>query len=761
MNKLKLPYFHPPKPPPPPPPRTAGTTTTTKSLNATISRLSTQGFHRDVLLTFTSMLNSTTTAPDAFTYPSLLKACTSLSLFSLGRSLHQQIIVNGFISDPYISSTLINFYAKFRNIAYAHKVFDRMPERNIVPWTAIIGCYSRAGDIKNAFFMHNSMQHEGIQPSSVTILNLLSGVSESRDVNVLHGCVIKNGYMCDVVLVNCLLSVYAKCGRVEDARELFELLDGKDTVSWNSLINAYSIAGNLNEVLKLLLRMRVENTEPDQQTFGSLVSAVSREGSIEVGRVVHGQIVTYGFELDKHVETSLVALYSRCGMLDDALRIFDRASEKDIVFWTAMISGLVQNDSADRALIVFREMLASRVVPSTASMACALAACAQLGSIKLGTSIHCYMLRQQMALDIPIQNSLVSMYAKCNLLEQSFTVFSMMRERDVVSWNAIVAGYAQNGYLSNALKIFNEMRVARQQPDSITIVSLLQSCASIGAYHQGKWIHNFVLRSHLGPCIRIGTSLVDMYAKCGDLESSRKCFDIMPQHDTVSWSTIIAGYGSHGKGEAALELYYKSLENGLVPNDVIFLSVLYACSHNGLVDSGMILFESMRNNYKIEPKIEHKACIVDLLCRAGRVQEAYNFYRKMFSEPMVDVLGILLDACRNCGNEELGCVIAKEMSGFEPSDGGKYVQIAHSFASMAKWDGVGEAWLQMRSLGLKKLPGWSFIEMHGTITAFFTRHSSHPQYADIVSMLTNLTDDSKEVGLVADYEDLVFDSDVL
>lgn len=640
-------------------------------------------------------------------------------------------------------------------------MFDTMPQRNIVPWTAIIGCYSRVGDMENAFFMYNSMQYEGILPSSVTILNMLSGAPEIDHVDVLHGSAIKRGYTYDVFLMNCLLSVYAKCGRVEDARELFELLDEKDIVSWNSLINAYSTIGNLSEVLKLFLRMRAKNVEPDKQTFGSLVSAVAKAGNIGLGRVAHGQIVTSGFESDKHVGTSLVISYFRCRKVEDALRVFERAADKDVVFWTSMISGLVQNDAADKALRVFHEMLASRIQPSSATMACVLAACAQLGYIKLGASIHCYMLRQKMSEDIATQNSLITLYAKCGLLEQSFTVFSLMRERDVVSWNAIVAGYAQNGYLSKAIYLFHEMGVAQQKPDSITVVSLLQACASLGAYHQGKWIHTYIFRSNLGPCIRIGTALVDMYAKCGDLNSARKCFDRMPEHDTVSWSTIIAGYGSHGKGETALEMYSKFLQNGHSPNDVIFLSILCACSHNGLVDSGIALFESMRHDHKIEPKTEHLGCVVDLLCRAGRVKEAYNFYRKMFREPLVDALGIILDACRYTGEEELGCIVAKEISAFGPADAGKYLQVAHSFASMERWDGVGEAWAQMRSLGLRKLPGWSFIEMHGKITPFFTCHTSHPQYSDIASMLRNLTAETKELVLDSVDDLWFFDSDVV
>lgn len=629
-----------------------------------------------------------------------------------------------------------------------------MSHRNIVPWTTIIWCYSHAGDIRNAFLLYNTMQFEGILPSPVTILNVLSGISESGHADVLHACIVKSGYVSELALMNCLLSVYAKCGRVEDARKLFELLDKKDIVSWNTLISALSTVGNLTEVLNLFCRLRLNNLETDQQTFGSLVSAVAREGSIEVGRVVHGLIITSGFELDKHVGTSLVSLYSRCRKVDDAFQIFYQAEDKDVVFWTAMISGLIQNDSADNALRLFQKMLVSRMMPSSATMACVIAACAQLDSIKHGKSIHCYILRQRMTVDIPMQNSLVSLYAKCGFLEQSCSIFSKMDERNVVSWNAIVTGYAQNGYLSKALLLFHEMRSANQLPDSITVVSLLQACASIGAYHQGKWIHSYVLRSCLGPCIRIGTALVDMYAKCGNLDSSRKCFDIMPEHDSVSWTAIIAGYGSHGKGETALKMFSEFLQSGMAPNDVIFLSVLYACNHNGLVDSGMILFESMIHEHKIEPKIEHLACIVDLLCRAGRVQDAYNFYRKMFETPVVDVLGILLDACRKNGHEELGRTIAEEISEFEPADAGMYVQLAQSFASMARWDGVGEAWVQMKSHGLRKAPAWSIIEMHGTFTPFFTQHSSHPEYETIASILRILTDDMERLALTSEYEDL-------
>lgn len=699
-------------------------------------------------------------APDAFTYPSLLKACTSLSLQFHGLFFHQHVIVNGFSSDPYIATSLISFYSKVGRIDIAHKVFDTMPERSIVPWTAIIGCHSRGADSNSAFYLYNKMQYEGIKSSSVTILAMLAGISEGDQLKCLHSCVVKCGFEHNLVLINCMLSVYGKCGMIEDAKNLFELIVNKDIISWNSLVSVYASVGNMRDILRLLYRMRIAGVEPDQQTFTSLVPVIAKEGNARLGEWVHGQIITTGFALSAHVETSIMGMYLKYGNVNNAHRIFERAKEKDVVFWTAMISGLVQNERADKALEIFRQMLISRVMPSSTTLASAFAACAQLVSHKLGTSLHGYILRHRIALDTPSQNALVTMYAKCGCLGESFAVFRMMEERDVVSWNAIVAANAQNGRLREALCLFNEMRATLKKPDSVTVISLLQACASIGAHQQGKWIHAFAIRSCLGPCIRIDTALVDMYCKCGNLDIARKCFDSIQQHDIVSWSTIVAGYGSHGRGETALDMYSKCLQEGFEPNHTIFLSILYACSHNGLIDQGICLFESMIKDFGIKPELEHRGCIVDLLCRAGRVEDAYDFYKKMFPEPVVDVLGILLDACRSKGKAELADTVANEISLLKPVDPGKYVQLAHSYASMANWDSVGDAWGQMRSLGLKKIPGWSFIELHGTIVTFFRGHIYHPQSEDTMWVLKILSKEIRELLLSPIHEDFMIESEV-
>uniref|UniRef100_A0A7N0TMV1 Pentatricopeptide repeat-containing protein n=1 Tax=Kalanchoe fedtschenkoi TaxID=63787 RepID=A0A7N0TMV1_KALFE len=715
----------------------SSTSPLTKSSNAIINRLSSEGAHHAVLQRFSSMLTYSI-PPDAYTFPSLLKACAFLGLPSLGSLFHDRAVVSGCSSDAYVASSLINFYARFGNVSCARKVFDNMPDRNVVPWTAIIGCYSKWGDVDSAFLMFNRMRVERVEPSSVTLLGVLYGVSDVLRVRCLHGCAVLLGLEPDVSLANCLINVYSKCGSIDDATELFNYTGERDIVSWNSIISGYAQTGNISGSLQLLKRMRSEGFEPDQQTLGSLVSVAALLGKLNLGQSVHSLVMKGGCQVDSYLDTAVVSMYLKCKNVDDAFLVFQDISEKDVVSWTAMISGLVQIDFTDKALSVFMSMLETDVKPSTETMASALAACAKSGSLLQGRSIHGYILRARIPLDIPAENSLITLYAKCGFLVQSCAVFETMARRDLVSWNAIIDGFAQIGELYHALLLFDEMRTSAHRPDSVTVVSLLQGCSFLGALQQGKWIHSFVVRNCLGPCLLIDTALVDMYCKCGDLHIAKKCFDQSLQHDVILWSSLIGGYGSHGEGSIALEMYSSFLQSGIEPNHVMFLAVLSACVHNGFVEDGLAIFHSMTEEYGIQAKLEHRACIVDLLSRAGRVSEAYEFYKRMFVDDNADVLGIILDACRGCGYDKLGDEITSQLLTLNPTGTGSYMQLAHSYASAERWDGVGEAWTQMRTLGLKKVPGWSYVELQGIIETFFTCHASHPQFDEMAQTLGSL-----------------------
>lgn len=610
-----------------------------------------------------------------------------------------------------------------------------MPIKNVVPYSALISGYCRSANMNMALSIYSKMLNDGIRPNSVTLLGLLSGVSEADQVQCLHALAVRSGFEDDLIIMNCMMNVYSLCGRVDLARSLFDSMSVRDSVSWNSMIAGYSRNGEVNSSMDLIRKMRLAGFFPGQKTYGSLLALITNNSrcSVHLTSLIQALVITSGFVSDSHLVTSLVSIYLKFGKLDYAFTLFDRTSEKDVVLWTAMISGLAQNDWANGALLVFHQMMRSaQLIPLNTTIASAVSACAQLGMFRTGASIHGFVIRQQLILDTAAENSLITLYMKCSHLRQGQQLFDSMQDRDLVSWNALVSGFAHNGQLEEAINLFIRMISVMQRPDTITIVSLLQGCASLGALQHGRLIHNFMIRHDLNSCISMETSLVDMYSKCGDIKMARKCFDRMSEQDVVSWSAIIAGYGTHGMGDVALKMYSKFLSTEMEPNNVMFLSVLSACSHSGLVSQGLAIFNSMKEEFAIEPSIEHCACIVDLLCRAGRVEEAFRFFQRMSPMANADVLGIILDACRVSGGAVLAEEVVKEMTKLRPDSAGIYVQLAHNYAAMNCWDGVGETMRRMRALGLKKTPGWSFVEANGSKNTFFADDASHPQWDDMV-----------------------------
>ncbi|KAG2330623.1 hypothetical protein Bca52824_001803 [Brassica carinata] len=709
----------------------------TKTFNSLINHLSSHGDHHQVLSTFSSML-ANRFLPDAFTFPSLLKACASLHLISFGLTIHQQVLVNGLSSDSYTSSSLVNLYAKFGFLNNARKLFDEMRERDVVHWTAMIGCYSRAGFVGEAFSLVNEMRFKGIKPGPVTLLEMLSGVNEITELKCLHAFAVVHGFDRDVTVTNSVLNLYCKCDCVGDGKVLFEQMERRDMVSWNTMVSGFAFVGDMSEILKLLYRMRDVDLRPDHQTFGASLSVSGAMCDLDLGRMLHCQIVKTGFDVDMHLRTALMTMYLKCGEEEASFRVLEMIPEKDVVCWTVMISGLVRLGIAEKAMDVFSDILHSGTELSSEAIASVVATCAQLGSFDLGASVHGYVLRQGYKLDTLALNSLITMYAKCGRLDKSLALFEQMNERDLVSWNAIISGHAQNGDLTSALLLFKEMKFKTAHGvDSLTAVSLLQACSSAGALRIGRLIHCVVIRSYIRTCTLVDTALVDMYLKCGYLEVAKRCFDSISRKDSVSWGTLIAGYGFHGKGETAMEIYSEFLGSGMEPNHLIFLAVLSSCSHNGMVKDGLEIFTSMVRDFGVEPNREHLACVVDLLCRAKRVEEAFKFYKENFTKPSIDVLGIILDACRVNGETEVEDVVCRDMIELKPVDAGHYVRLAHSFATMKRWDDVSESWKQMKSLGLKKLPGWSKIEMNGSTTTFFMNHTSHSdETASVLKLLS-------------------------
>eukprot|EP01018_Ginkgo_biloba_P026788 Gb_37509 [translate_table: standard] len=687
--------------------------------------------------------------PNKFTFPYVLKACASLLAIEKGKDIHDDIIRSGVESDVFVSAALINMYGKCGIIEIARQLFDNMPKRNAVSWNTLIAGYAQNGYANEALTLFNEMQLAGMQPNLVTIPTVLSACASLADLQQgkwIHNFIIRSGFESNVFVRTALIDMYTKCGSIQFARELFDRTLNRNVVLWNAMIAGYARNGHANEALILFHQMQLVKEIPDSVTMVSVLQACADLGNLQEGKWVHDYIIQRGFELDVFIGNSLISMYAKCCSIDIAQHLFDRMSKRNVISWNAMIAGYVQNGHANEALKVFHQMQVAEEMPDSVTMVSVLQACAHLGALEQGIWVHKYIIQHGFELNVFVGNSLIDMYAKCGSVHIARQLFDEMSERDVISWNAMIAGCAQNGHANEALKLFHQMQMADMTPDSATILSVLLGCTYLAALQQGKWIHGYIIRYGFESDIFVGNSLIDMYAKCGCVQIARQLFDKMSERNVVSWNAMIAGYGMHGFGGDALALFSQMKQTGINPNDITFICVLSACSHAGLINEGWQYFDYMSQDYCITPSMEHYACMVDLLGRAGHLNEALDFIEKMPLEPGFSVWGALLGACRIHSNIELGKCVAERIFELEPEDPGYHVLLSNIFAAAGMWNDVATVRTMMKDRGFKKAPGCSLIEVNNRAHVFLVGDKSHPQCEKIYATLEMLIGQMKEAG---------------
>eukprot|EP01018_Ginkgo_biloba_P028267 Gb_24755 [translate_table: standard] len=591
-------------------------------------------------------------------------------------------------------------------------------------------------------------QCRGIPVDFNTYSSLLKASTNMKTLEQVHAHMLIIGLQQDIFLGTKLVSKYSMCGSVEKARLVFDKISRRNVFLWNAMIIGCARNGRSQETLSLYYQMRQAGIHPNNFTFPVALKACAALSALQEGKEIHYHIVRTGVDSNIFVGTALIDMYVKCKSIENARQVFDKMPVRDVVLWTAMIVGYVQNGLANEALTLFWQMQIADVKPDSLTMASVLSACAQLGVVNQGKRIHDYIIRSGLESDVSVSNSLVAMYAKCGSLEIARQLFDKMSKRDVISWNAMIAGYAQNGHANEALRLFDQMQQVDMKPDSVTMVSVLPACSHLGALQQGKWIHDYINRNGFESDVSVSTALIDMYAKCGSIEIARNVFDNMSKRDVVSWSAMISGYGMHGHGKDALALFIQMLETGIKPNDVTFISVLSACSHAGLVNEGWQYFDCMTQDYHITPRVEHYSCMVDLLGRAGCLDEAHDFVNNMPLEPHVGVWGALLGACRIHCNIELGEQVANRLFYLDPEHVGYYVLLSNIYAEAGRWDDVTKVRTMMKERGLEKTPGCSLIEINNRVHAFLVGDKSHPQSEKIYATLETLTRQMEEAGYV-------------
>eukprot|EP00256_Glycine_max_P019904 XP_003538647.2 pentatricopeptide repeat-containing protein At3g22690 [Glycine max] len=681
------------------------------------------------------------------------------------------------------------------SLDYARNAFgdDDGNMASLFMYNCLIRGYASAGLGDQAILLYVQMLVMGIVPDKYTFPFLLSACSKilalSEGVQV-HGAVLKMGLEGDIFVSNSLIHFYAECGKVDLGRKLFDGMLERNVVSWTSLINGYSGRDLSKEAVSLFFQMGEAGVEPNPVTMVCVISACAKLKDLELGKKVCSYISELGMELSTIMVNALVDMYMKCGDICAARQIFDECANKNLVMYNTIMSNYVHHEWASDVLVILDEMLQKGPRPDKVTMLSTIAACAQLGDLSVGKSSHAYVLRNGLEGWDNISNAIIDMYMKCGKREAACKVFEHMPNKTVVTWNSLIAGLVRDGDMELAWRIFDEMlerdlvswntmigalvqvsmfeeaielfREMQNQGipgDRVTMVGIASACGYLGALDLAKWVCTYIEKNDIHVDLQLGTALVDMFSRCGDPSSAMHVFKRMEKRDVSAWTAAIGVMAMEGNTEGAIELFNEMLEQKVKPDDVVFVALLTACSHGGSVDQGRQLFWSMEKAHGIRPHIVHYGCMVDLLGRAGLLEEAVDLIQSMPIEPNDVVWGSLLAACRKHKNVELAHYAAEKLTQLAPERVGIHVLLSNIYASAGKWTDVARVRLQMKEKGVQKVPGSSSIEVQGLIHEFTSGDESHAENTHIGLMLEEINCRLSEAGYVPDTTNVLLDVD--
>ena len=447
----------------------------------------------------------------------------------------------------------------------------------------------------------------------------------------------------------------------------------------------------------------------------------------------------------------MISGYAKVGQVDDARRLFDEMPERDNFSWSAMISGYVRQDRPKEALELYRMMQRSQTSKSNKfTVSSALAASAAVPSLRMGKEIHGYIMRTGLDSDEVVWSALMDMYGKCGSIKDARLIFDKMGNRDVVSWTAMMDRYFEAGRREDGFVLFSELMSSGIRPNEFTFAGVLNACADHVAEDLGKQVHGYMTRIGFNPFSFAASALVHMYSKCGNIENAKRVFKGMHKPDLVSWTSLIVGYAQHGQPNDALQIFELLLKSGTKPDHVTFVGVLSACTHAGLVDKGLEYFHSIKTKHKLKHTADHYACIVDLLARAGRFEEAETIVNDMPIKPDKFLWASLLGGCRIHGNVELAKRAAEALFEIEPENPATYVTLANIYATAGMWSEVAKIRNTMDKRRVVKKPGLSWIEIKRDMHVFTVGDMSHPKYNEIDKFLKKISKRMREEGYVPD-----------
>ncbi|CAH8387525.1 unnamed protein product [Eruca vesicaria subsp. sativa] len=647
----------------------------------------------------------------AASIPTLLRLLTNCKSIDSLRKAHVILTVTGSTCDISRATKLVSLYGSFGCTKDARLVFDQIPEPDFYLWKVMLSCYHQNRESLEVVKIYSLMRKHGLD--NIVFSIALKACAEMCDLDngrKIH-CDVFKVEGCDEIVLTGVVDMYGKCGEMKSACRVFEGIALRNVVSWTSMIAGFVKNGLCEEGLGVFNKMRGSSVLGNEVTYGTLVTACGKLGVLHQGKWLHGCLIKSGIEMGSCLVTSLLDMYVKCGDVSNARRVFDDYSHVDLVMWTAMIVGYTHNGSANEALSLFQRMKEVGIKPNCVTVASVLSGCGLVGNLELGRLVHGLSIKAGLW-DTNVANALVHMYAKCYQNREAMYVFEMESEKDLVAWNSIISGFSQNGSVHEALFLFHRMNSESVTPNGVTVASLFSACASLGSLALGSSLHAYSLKLGFlaSSSVHVGTALLDFYAKCGDAESARAVFNTIEDKNTITWSAMIGGYGKQGDREGSIELFEEMLKKEQKPNESTFTSILSACSHTGMVNEGKKYFNSMYKDYNVTPSTKHYTCMVDMLARAGELEQALDVIEKMPIQPDVRCFAAFLHGCGMHSRFDLGEIVIKKMLDLHPDDASYYVLVSNLYASDGRWSQAKEVRNLMKQRGLSKVAGHSTME---------------------------------------------------
>ncbi|KAJ4965833.1 hypothetical protein NE237_017682 [Protea cynaroides] len=653
--------------------------------------------------------------PNEFALGSVLKGCASVDDLEFGLSCHCFAIKIGLENNAFVGGSVLNMYAKCGDIEPAKRVFEGVDSNDVGCWNAMIGGFALNGHWFEAMELVSSMQLKGIIMDQFTFINALKGCSDLGDLNFgrqIHGMIIRSKVEFSTSGMNSLMDMYFKSGGHNSALKIFNKMEGKDIISWNTVFTGIFLNENAREVASLFSRMLSSGLKPNHVTFSIVFRLCGALFNLLLGLQFYCLAYQFGFFNEAIIVNSLINMLFRCGESRRVHSLFEKAHTKDISTWNEMIVGYNSNFCAQEALNIFCKYWESGYEANELIFSSILGAFYRTEHQGIVRQIHGAIIKTGYGFHAFLCCSLISAYSRIGPLEDSVMAFNEIKRLDLASWGTMISAFVLRGHSYEALVLLNRLRATGEKPDEFILGSVLNSCSSIAAYHQSKCIYVLVIKTGFEKHVCVASAVIDAFAKCGEIESSWLAFNRASRYDdVVLLNTMIMAYAHHGLVAEAFEIFEKMKSANLKPSHATFVLIISACSHLGLVEEGCRVFDSISSDHGMDPTAENFGCLVDLFSRNGLLEEAKRVIEVMPFAPWPAIWRSLLSGCRIHGNRELGEWAAQQLIQLAPENDAGYVLLSKVYSEEGNWEDVSKVMRRMEERVIRKDPGYSWIEI--------------------------------------------------